>query len=78
MLRKEVEEFMRAHNMTQIDIIYNENDNLGIYCTLGSNGTLKDYTNHVVNRKKDIWGYIHWINGSPERRKFDETRKSSK
>ena len=67
MLRKEIEEWMKARGITQIDIIYNESDKLAVYCTL-KNGTLKDYTDHVVNRKVNIWGYLEWKNGQRTRK----------
>ena len=66
MLRKEVEEYMKKNGLTQIDLVLNENDPLAIYCTL-KNGTLKDYTDHVVDRKKNIWGRLIWENGKSRR-----------
>ena len=66
MLRKEIEQYMKQNNLTQIDLIINEGDKLAIYCTL-KNGTLKDYTDHVVDRKKNIWGRLVWENGKSTR-----------
>ena len=34
-------------------------------------GKLKDYTNHVIDRKIDIWGYLYWKDGKAERRAFE-------
>lgn len=62
MLRKDIEEYMKKNKLTQIDLVINEKDPLAIYCML-KNGTLKDYTDHVVNRKTDIWGYLEWKDG---------------
>lgn len=66
MLRKEIEQYMKEHKLTQIDIIINKEDKLAVYCVL-KNGTLKDYTDHVVDRKKDIWGRLEWSNGKSTR-----------
>lgn len=67
MLRKEIEQYMKENKLTQIDIIYNEGDKLAVYCSL-KNGTLKDYTDHVVNRKVDIWGRLEWKDGKSTRK----------
>ena len=69
MLRAQIEDYMKLNNIKQIDLVYNEDDKLAIYCTLRA-GKLYDYTGHVVDRKKDIWGYLKWTNGTPERRKW--------
>lgn len=66
MLRADIEKILKEKGITQIDIIYNESDKLGVYCTM-KNGKLYDYTNHVVNRKKNIWGYLEWKNGKSTR-----------
>ncbi len=58
MLRKEFEEMMKKRCIKQIDVLL-EGKRLPIYCTLGSTG-LKDYTNHMVNRKVNIIGYLDW------------------
>ena len=66
MLRKEIEQYMKEHGMTQIDLVLNESDKLAVYCSL-KNGTLKDYTDHVVDRKKNIWGRLVWKDGKSTR-----------
>ena len=66
MLRAEVEQYMKTNKIEQIDIIINESDKLAIYCKL-KNGKLYDYTDHVVDRKKNIWGYLKWENGRSTR-----------
>lgn len=71
MLRKDIELYMKANTINQIDLILNESDKLAIYCSL-SGGTLKDYTNHVVDRKKDIWGFLKWENGKSKRISWQE------
>ena len=58
---------MKENKLTQIDLIINEGDKLAIYCLL-KNGTLKDYTDHVGNRKIDIWGRLEWKNGKSTRK----------
>lgn len=66
MLRADIEKILKEKGITQIDIVYNESDKLGVYCTM-KNGKLYDYTNHVVNRKTNIWGYLEWKNGKSTR-----------
>ena len=66
MLRADIEKILKEKGITQIDIVYNENDKLGVYCTM-KNGKLYDYTNHVVNRKINIWGYLQWKDGKSTR-----------
>jgi len=66
MLRENIEKFCKENKITTIDIIYNENDKLAVYCSM-KNGKLYDYTNHVVNRKANIWGYLKWENGKSTR-----------
>lgn len=66
MLRVDIEKILIEKKITQIDIIYNETDKLAVYCMM-KNGKLYDYTNHVVNRKVDIWGYLKWENGKSTR-----------
>lgn len=70
MKREQIEQLMKEQKITQIDIIYNETDKLGVYCSLHG-GKLYDYTNHVVNRKVDIWGYLKWENGKSTRVAFN-------
>jgi len=67
MKRAEIEKYMIENKLTQIDLVLNESDKLAIYCNL-KNGKLKDYTDHVVDRKRDIWGRLVWNNGKAERR----------
>ena len=62
---------MTKKYLNMINTILNENDELGIYCFL-SGGTLKDYTNHVVDRKKDVWGFLKWENGKSKRVSWQE------
>ncbi len=71
MLRKEIELYMKQNKISQIDLILNESDKLAIYCSL-QGGVLKDYTNHVVDRKKDIWGFLKWENGQSKRIPWQE------
>lgn len=59
MYRKDIENWLKQQNKKTLVIVYNKEDKLGVYCSLQS-GILKDYTNHVVDRKKDIWGYMVW------------------
>ena len=70
MKREQIEQLMKEQKITQIDIIYNETDKLGVYCCLRGD-KLYDYTNHVVNRKVDIWGYLKWENGKSTRVAFN-------
>lgn len=67
MLRKEIEQYMKENKLTQIDLVYNESDKLAVYCSL-KNGTLKDYTDHVVDRKRNIWGRLVWEDGKSIRK----------
>lgn len=69
MLRAQIEEYMKINNIHQIDLVINKDDKLAIYCTL-QGGKLKDYTNHVIDRKKEIWGYVEWKNGTPIRKEW--------
>jgi len=66
MLRAEVEKYMKENKIEQIDIIINEEDKLAIYCKL-KNGKLYDYTDHVIDRKKNIWGRLIWSEGKSQR-----------
>lgn len=59
MKRLEIEQMMKQQGQKTIGIVYNENDELGVYCEL-KNGFLYDYTGHRVDRKKDIWGYLKY------------------
>lgn len=61
MLRAELEVKMKNENKEHIAIIFNEGE-LGVLCFL-KGGILMDYTNHRVDRKKNIWGYVDWQNG---------------
>ena len=66
MLRADIEIFCKENKIDTIDIIYNETDKLAVYCKI-KNGKLYDYTDHVVNRKVNIWGYLKWENGKSTR-----------
>lgn len=66
MLRADIETFCKINKIETIDIIYNETDKLAVYCKI-KNGKLYDYTDHVVNRKINIWGYLKWENGKSTR-----------
>lgn len=66
MLRADIEAFCKINKIETIDIIYNETDKLAVYCKI-KNGKLYDYTDHVVNRKVNIWGYLKWENGKSTR-----------
>lgn len=70
MKRQELEEKMKAKKIEQIDLILKEDDKLAIYCRLVG-GKLKDYTNHVIDRKADIWGYLYWKDGKSKRVAFE-------
>lgn len=63
MLRTDIEKYMKENKLDQIDLIYNKQDKLAVYCLL-KNGKLHDYSGHVVDRKINIWGYLSWANGS--------------
>jgi len=63
MLRQELELKMKEKKMEHIAIVFNEGE-LGVLCYLKS-GILMDYTNHRVDRKKNIWGYVWWKDGKP-------------
>ena len=66
MKREEIEKILKANKIEQIDLVINETDKLAIYCRM-KNGKLYDYTDHVVNRKIDIWGYLEWKDGKSTR-----------
>ena len=66
MKREEIEKILKEKKIEQIDLIINETDKLGIYCRM-KNGKLYDYTDKVVNRKIDIWGYLKWKDGKSTR-----------
>lgn len=71
MKRKEVENYMKSHNLTQIDLIFNKDDKRAVYCMLRV-GYLKDYNAKPVDRKVDIWGYLVWKNGKSTRVAWEE------
>lgn len=66
MKREEIEKILKTNKIEQIDLIIHETDKLAIYCRM-KNGKLYDYTDHVVNRKIDIWGYLKWKDGKSTR-----------
>lgn len=59
MLRKDIEQMMKTKGQKNIVLVLDENDELGILCSL-SGGYLMDCWGHRVDRKKDIWGYIDY------------------
>lgn len=69
MLRAQIEQYMKTRNITQIDLVINKDDELAVYCMLRG-GKLIDYTGHVIDRKKDIWGYLEWTNGNSRRKEW--------
>lgn len=69
MLRAEIETYMKTNNMKHINLVYNENDKLAVYCFL-QGGYLVDYSGHRVDRKKNIWGYMVFENKMPVRYSF--------
>lgn len=71
MLRSEIEVKMKQCGLDHLGIVYNENDELGVYCSLKS-GILMDYTDHRIDRKKDIWGAIVYENGKPKKVSFKD------
>jgi len=71
MKREQIETYMKANHIEQIDLIYHQDDLLAIYCRLVG-GKLKDFTDHVVDRKLDIWGYLKWENGKSTRIAWEE------
>lgn len=73
MQRKDVETWMKAHKLSDIGIVFNESDELGVYCELRQ-GILYDYTGHRVNRQANIWGYLEYVNGKPIRHAFQEEK----
>lgn len=66
MKRADIEQYMKNKGLSQIDLVLKADDRLAIYCNL-KNGKLYDYTNHVVDRKIDIWGRLVWENGKSEK-----------
>ena len=66
MFRAEIEKIMKKQGKEQIDLVYNKDDELAMYCML-VNGKLCEYDRHVVDRKKDVWGYLVWKNGKSTR-----------
>lgn len=70
MYRIDIEKYLKQHKLEQIDLIINKDDKLAIYCKMKS-GKLYDYTDHVIDRKTDIWGYLKWKNGKSERIAFN-------
>jgi len=66
LLRIDIETYMKKNNLKHIVIVLNESDKLGKLCFL-TGGFLTDYTNHRVDRKKEIWGYIDFKDGQPIR-----------
>ena len=66
MLRKDIENYMKTHNKKYLVIVANQDDKLGMLCSLSS-GYLVDCDGHRMDRKKDYWGYINYTNGRPER-----------
>lgn len=66
MKRADIEQYMKNKGLSQIDLVLSADDRLAIYCNL-KNGKLYDYTNHVVDRKIDIWGRLVWENGKSEK-----------
>lgn len=70
MYRIDIEKYLKQHKIEQIDLIINKDDKLAIYCKMKS-GKLYDYTDHVIDRKKDIWGYLEWKDGKSERIAFN-------
>lgn len=74
MLRIEIENFMKQHNMKTIVLWMNEQDNCGIYCEL-KGGYLMDYTNHRVNRQQEIWGWIDYDgHGNADKKSWDNSQ----
>lgn len=71
MLRKDIEQYLKEKKLSQIDLVINKDDKLAIYCSIQA-GVLKDYTGHVVDRKKDIWGFLKWENGQSKRISWQE------
>ena len=59
MLRADVEKWMKENNINQIDILETPTS-IAIYSLLRG-GKLMDYTYHVLDRKKNWWGYIDWL-----------------
>lgn len=63
MLRSELESWMKERGMKSITIVTGDRDKgkdtIGIDCTL-KGGFLSDYTDHRVNRRLNIVGYIDY------------------
>ena len=75
MLRKEIEDLMKINKQKRIDLMFNREDTIGIYCFL-QGGYLMDYTGHRVDRKRDIWGYIEWDGkGNADKVSFDNKER---
>ena len=71
MKRHEIEQLMRRQCRDQIDIIFKQDDELAMYCSLRG-GILYDCWNHRVDRKVEIWGYLEWADGRAKRVAFAE------
>lgn len=70
MKRNEVEAFMKSRGMKSWVIVINEHDPLGVGVELRGGFLYDIYTDHRVDRKVDIWGYIAYKEGKPVRFPF--------
>lgn len=71
MKREDIEQILKSKKIEQIDLVVNPTDELAIYCRM-KGGKLYDYSDHVVNRKLDIWGYLKWENGKSTRVEWED------
>lgn len=62
MLRADIEKWMKENNINQIDVLETPTS-VAIYSILRG-GKLMDYTYHVLDRKKDWWGYKDWLDAT--------------
>lgn len=70
MMRNEVEQLMKTKNIKSWVIVMNEHDPLGVGVELRGGFLYDIYTDHRINRKANIWGYIEYKEGKPVRFPF--------
>lgn len=68
MLRADIEKWMKENNINQIDVLETPTS-IAIYSLLRG-GKLVDYTYHVLDRKRNYWGYIDWLDATYDGEKY--------
>ena len=68
MLRADIEKWMKENNINQIDVLETPTS-IAIYSLLRG-GKLVDYTYHVLDRKKNYWGYKDWLDATYDGEKY--------